>query len=123
MRVVVGSMFASFCHPASYSWIWIVLAAQTQKISRPLEPENMAWTTLKNFVVKHYALMERKDETESPVPTLDKGLAVPKWLESLKIHLMSIIGKNGIPLYYVVCPESAVVADQIRCTLRYMVML
>ena len=76
--------------------------------SRPLDSVSMTWATLRNFEIEHSALLERKDDTEGPVPKLDKNLAVPKWLESMKIHLMSVIGKRGIPLYYVVRPESGV---------------
>ena len=76
--------------------------------SRPLDSVSMTWATLRNFEIENSALLERKDDTEGPVPKLDKNLAVTKWLESLKIHLMSVIGKRGIPLYYVVRPESAV---------------
>ena len=76
-------------------------------VGRLLDSDNMAWATLNNFEVEYSALVEIKTDTKAPVPKLDKGMTVVKWLESFKIHLMSIIGKRGIPLYYVERPESA----------------
>ena len=70
----------------------------------------MTWTTRKRFEVEYSALVERKNDTEAPVPKLTKGMTVAKWLEYIKIHLILVIGKGGIPLYYVVHPESAVTA-------------
>ena len=81
-----------------------------ETINRPLDADDMSWATLKNFEIEHTALLERKDDTEAPVPKLDKNLTVPKWLESVKIHLSTVLGKRGIPLSYVVRPDEAVAA-------------
>jgi hypothetical protein len=81
-----------------------------ETINRPLDTDNMSWATLKNFEIEHTALLERKDDTEAPVPKLDKNLTVPKWLESVKIHLSTVLGKRGIPLSYVVRPDETVAA-------------
>ena len=70
-----------------------------EMVGRPLDSDNMAWVTLKNSEAEYPALAERKTDTEAHVTKLDKGMTVAKWLESFKIHLMSVIGKQGIPLY------------------------
>ena len=44
-----------------------------ETVGRTLGSDNMSWATLKNFEVEYSALVERKTDTEAPVPKLDKA--------------------------------------------------
>ena len=76
-------------------------------IHRDLTPANMIWCVLKRFEEQRDALVERENRNYPIVPKLTKGISVPKWLESFYLSLRTVIGKLGIPLYYVVHDLSA----------------
>ena len=81
-------------------------------IHRDMTPANMIWSVLKIFEEQWYALVERQDSDDPIVSKLNNSISVPKWLESFYLYLRAVIGKCGIPLYYVV-RDLAVVYDPV----------
>ena len=73
-----------------------------------LTPANMGWNVLKSFEDQWDALVERKDSDDPIAPNLAKGISVPKLLKSFYLYLRTVVGKLGIPLYYVVRNLAAV---------------
>ena len=51
-------------------------------IHRDMTPANMSWIFLKIFEEKLDALVESEYRDDTIVTNLDKGISVPKWLES-----------------------------------------
>ena len=53
-------------------------------ISRPLDPSNMTWTVIKNFLEQHKALKERKSRSfdNTSIPKITKTLPVYNWIQT-----------------------------------------
>jgi hypothetical protein len=76
-------------------------------IGRPLEPADMMWPVIKNFVEQYKALMEKKRAEVGGPPRLTKDKLVYKWLEEFSQYLSSIIGVRNAPYTYLTRPEAA----------------
>ena len=70
--------------------------------ARELTPANMAWTVVQRFHEEWKAIEEKKKMDVPDAPKLTKGLAVYKWLESVRNHLNQVIGVRNAPLSYVI---------------------
>ena len=77
-------------------------AKYSEMIYRDLNPANLRWSVLKNIEEQWDALVERKYSYDPIVPNITKGISVPKCLESFYLYLGTVVGKRGIPLYYMV---------------------
>ena len=74
-----------------------------QMIGRPITPGNMDWQVLELFQIEWEAIEElKKDKSDGTAPKLTKGMAVPKYLQALEVHLEGIMGIRKIPLSYVI---------------------
>ena len=69
---------------------------------------NMIWSVLKRFEDQWDALVERKYSNDPKVTNLTKDISAPKLMESFYLYLRMVLGKRGIPLYYVVRDLTAV---------------
>ena len=69
---------------------------------RELTPENMEWAVVQRFHEEWKAILEKKKKDIPDAPKLTKGLAVYKWLESVRNHLNQVIGVRNAPLSYVI---------------------
>jgi hypothetical protein len=79
-----------------------------ETIGRPLDPDNMSWVVIKNFLEQHNALKDRKSSEETAIPKITKNFAVHHWLESFHIFLGRKVGVRQASLTYVVREESMV---------------
>ena len=79
-------------------------------IGRPLDPDNMSWIVIKNFLKQHNALKDRKSTDDTTIPKITKNFAVHHWLEAFYIFLGRKIGVRQSALTYVVRDQSAVPA-------------
>ena len=76
--------------------------------ARELDPENMPWVVVQRFHEEWKAIVEKKKMDVPDAPKLTKGLAVYKWLESVRNHLNQVIGVRYAPLSYVIREIAAV---------------
>ena len=69
-------------------------------ISRPLDPSNMTWTVIKNFLEQQKALKERKSRLfdDTRIPKITKTLPVCNWIQSVN-SLTPICVRAGIKNY------------------------
>ncbi len=63
----------------------------------------MMWTMLKFFDVQRKAIMEKKKQYNPEVHKLGKNGSIVKWIDSFRLHLVSVIGVQDVLLVYVVC--------------------
>ena len=79
-------------------------------ISRPLDPFNMTWTVIKNFLKQHKALKERKSRSfeDTSIPKITKMLPVYNWIQSFNNYLNCRVGVRDTGLSYVVREIAAV---------------
>ena len=91
-------------HISAKSQKRLLVAMQAVKhfvqVGREISPAMMLWSTLRNFEEEYNALQARKEQDEAEVPKLTNGGDVSKWVESMKLHLGSIIGVRDAPLLY-----------------------
>lgn len=66
----------------------------------PIKLGMLTWTVLANFDVQWRALKELKKRDEPDVPKLTKGLTIIKYIESLRVHCMEVVGVRNCPLAY-----------------------
>ena len=64
----------------------------------PIKLGMLTWTVLANFDVQWRALKELKKRDEPDVPKLTKGLTIIKYIESLRVHCMEVVGVRNCPL-------------------------
>ncbi len=76
--------------------------------ARELDPDNMPWVVVQRFHEEWKAIVEKKKMDVPDAPKLTKGLAVYKWLESVRNHLNQVIGVHYAPLSYVIREIAAV---------------
>ena len=69
-----------------------------------IEPGDLLWSVVKNFVEQWKALMEKKDADVGQPPRLTKDKLVYKCLESFQQHLSEKIGVRNVPLTYLIRP-------------------
>jgi hypothetical protein len=74
-------------------------------VGRPLEPDDMLWPVIRNFVEQWKALMEKKKAEVGPAPRLTKDKPVYKWLEQMSQHLGRVIGVRNTPFTYLIRPD------------------
>jgi hypothetical protein len=93
------------------SQIWIdgarMLVLYYILVGRPLEPADMQWTVIKNFVEQWKALKEKKKADIGIPPKLTKDKQVYKWLEQMGQYLASYIGVRNTPYTYMTRPDVA----------------
>ena len=68
----------------------------------------MKCLVLKSVDTQMKAMHDRKKEVASGVPNLSTNTTVPRWKDSLKVHMNEVFGSNGATLYYLT-RESATV--------------
>ena len=71
-------------------------------VGRTIEPGDLLWPVVKNFVEKWKALMEKKEAKVGQPPRPTKEKLVYKWLESFQKHLSEKIGARNAPLTYLI---------------------
>ena len=76
-------------------------------VGRTLEPADMQWPVIKNFVEQWKALMEKKKADIGIPPKLTKDKQVYKWLEQMGQYLASYIGVRNTPYTYMTRPDVA----------------
>jgi hypothetical protein len=76
-----------------------------ETIGCPLDPDNMSWVVIKNFLEQHNVLKDRKSSEETAIPKITKNFAVHHWLESFHIFLGRKVGVCQASLTYVVREE------------------
>ncbi len=94
-----------------------------ETIGHPLDPDNMSWVVIKNFLEQHNALKDRKSSEETAIPKITKNFAVHNWLESFHIFLRMKVGVRQASLTYVVREELMVdvvppLVQLMNCTWR-----
>jgi hypothetical protein len=69
-----------------------------------LDPNNMSWVVIKNFLEQHNALKDRESSEETAIPKITKNFAfaVHNWLKSFHIFLGRKVGVCQASLTYVV---------------------
>jgi hypothetical protein len=81
-----------------------IIVLYYKMVVRTIEPGDLLWPVVKNFVAQWKALMEKKDADVGLPPMLTKDRLVYKWLESFQQHLSEKIGVRNAPLTYLICP-------------------
>ena len=76
-------------------------------VGRTLEPADMQWPVIKNFVEQWKALKEKKKADIGIPPKLTKDKQVYKWLEQMGQYLASYIGARNTPYTYMTRPDVA----------------
>jgi hypothetical protein len=79
-----------------------------ETIGCPLDPDNMSWVVIKNFLEQHNALKDQKSSEKTAIPKITKNFAVHNWLESFYIFLGRKVGVCQASLTYVIREESLV---------------
>jgi hypothetical protein len=74
-------------------------------VGRTLEPVDMQWPVIKNFVEQWKALMEKKKADIGTPPKLTKDKQVYKWLEQMGQFLATYIGVRNAPFTYLTRPD------------------
>jgi hypothetical protein len=88
-------------------------------VGRPLDPDNMSWLVIKQFLEQWKALMERKKANHGQPPKLTKNQAVHKWVDSFNLHLSQKVGVRNAPLDYIVRATAAVDPIPPACQVGY----
>ncbi len=63
-----------------------IIVLYDKMVGRTIEPRDLLWPVVKNFVEQWKALMEKKDANVGQPPRLTKDKLVYKWLESFQQH-------------------------------------
>jgi len=74
-----------------------IIVPYYKMVGRTIEPGDLIWPVVKNFVEKWKAMMEKKDDEVGQPPRLTKEKLVYKWLESFQQHLSEKIGVRNTP--------------------------
>jgi hypothetical protein len=80
----------------------MLIAKFYNDIGSPLDPDNMTWPVIKQFIEQWKALMEHKKADHGSPPKLTKTQAVHKWVDLFILHLSQKVGVGNAPLDYVV---------------------
>ncbi len=75
-------------------------------VGRPLEPADMGWPVIKNFVEQWKALTEKKTADAGKLPFLTKDKLVYKWIEQMNQYLDNVIGVRNAPYTYLTRPDA-----------------
>jgi hypothetical protein len=86
----------------------ILIAKFYDNVGHPLDPDNMLWIVIKQFLEQWKALMERKKADHGPPPKLTKNQAVHKWVDLFILYLSQMVGVRNAPLDYIVREIAAV---------------
>jgi hypothetical protein len=81
-----------------------------ESVSIPLTHLNMRWLVLKSFDTQMKAMKNRKKEGASDVPKLSKNTTVPRWNDSLKVHMSEEFGARDATLRYLMRKSATVPA-------------
>ena len=81
-----------------------------ESVSIPLTHVNMKWLVLKSFDTQMKVMKARKKEGASDVPKLSKNTTVPRWNDSLKVHMNEEFGARDATLRYLMRENDAVPA-------------
>ncbi len=81
-----------------------IIVLYYKMVGRMIEPGDLLWPVVKNFVEQWKALMEKKDADVGQPPSLTKDRLAYKWLESFQQHLSKKIGVRNAPLTYLIRP-------------------
>jgi hypothetical protein len=84
-----------------------IIVLYYKMVGRLIEPGDLLWPVVKNFVEQWKALMEKKDADVGQPPRLTKDKLVNKWLESFQQHLSEKIGVRNSPFTYLIRPVIA----------------
>jgi hypothetical protein len=80
----------------------MLIAQFYNNVGCPLDPDNMLWPVIKQFLEQWKALMERKKADHGQPPKSTKNQAVHKWVDSFVLHLSQKVGVRNSPLDYIV---------------------
>jgi hypothetical protein len=80
----------------------MLIAKFYNDIGCPMDPDNMTWPVIKQFLEQWNALMECKKADHGSPPKLTKTQAVHKWADLFVLHLSQKVGVCNTPLDYVV---------------------
>ena len=78
-----------------------------------MEPvaDNVKWNCLKSYDQQHKALLDKKkNSTLNSVPKLNKSTTVPRWMDSIRLHLRLVYGGRDSNLLYLIREDDAVPA-------------
>ena len=82
-----------------------IIVLYYKMVGRAIEPGDLLWPVVNNFVEHWKALMEKKDAEVGQPLRLTKDKLVYKWLESFQQHLSEKIGVRNTPFTHLTCPE------------------
>ncbi len=82
----------------------MLIAQFYDNIGHPLDPDNMLWSVIKQFLEQWKALMERKEADHGQSPKLTKNQAVHKWVDSFILHLSQKVGGRWTTLSKLLLP-------------------
>ena len=69
-------------------------------VSIEITAPNMKWPVLKSFDLQSKAMQKREKNAAQDMPKLTKNTTVPRWNDSLKVHLKGQLGSRGSTLLY-----------------------
>jgi len=75
------------------------------RVGRTLEPADMQWPVIKNFVEQWKALKEKKKADIGIPPKLTKDKQIYKWLEQMNQYLSTYFGVRDAPYTYLTRPD------------------
>ena len=75
-------------------------------VGHPVEPANMMWLVIQNFIEQWKALKEKKKSKLGLPPCLNKDKLIYKWLKQLNQILTDKIGVQNAPFTYLICPDA-----------------
>ena len=84
-----------------------IIVLYYKMVGRTIEPGDLLWSAVKNFVEQWKALTEKKDAEVKQPPRLTKEKLVYKWLESFQQHPSEKIGVRNTPFTYLTCLDIA----------------
>ena len=76
-------------------------------VGRMIEPRDLLWPVVENFVEQWEVLMEKMEAEVGQPPRLTKEKLVYKWLESFQQHLSEKSDVRNTTFTYLTCPEIA----------------
>ena len=89
--------------------IVLKLIKHYEAISMEPVADNVKWTYLKSYDQQHKALLDKKkNSTSNSVPKLNKSTTVPRWMDSIRLHLRLVYGGRESNLLYLIRENDAV---------------
>ncbi len=86
----------------------MLIAQFYDNVGHPLDPDNMLWPIIKQFLEQWKALMERKKANHGQPHKLTKNQAVHKWVDLFILHFSQKVGVRNALLNYIVQAIAAV---------------